>query len=334
MAFGAVPNDGLPDEKAIQAAIDSAMAGSHEVCIPSGVWNLSKSARASLRITGGPLRFYGAGPSTVLRMTGDGGRGDWYGIDIRQAHDLELRDFTVDALATFNTEEQTHLIQLAPGTHDAVLTNLVLGPMRRDDQIVGAGAGGDCVRLLGEPLEPVERITITQSQLVNCDRSGVSLQRGVRRVELSHLDIVGTGDSPIDFEPTAPGPISYITMADLFIDRTADAQGSFSIAIAGHGPDVADHIVVRNCILQGGGISVLNASNVDIMNNDIATGEKPGATIRMHRRATNITITRNVLNRREHAPLGPMISATHNNGFAPRACTSSIIKCGKRPRLR
>ncbi len=318
MAFGAVPNDGLPDQVAIQAAIDSAMAGSHEVCIPSGVWNLAKSARASLRITGGPLRFYGAGPSTILRMTGDGGRGDWYGIDLRDAHTIELRDFTIDALATFNTEEQTHLIQLAPGTHDSMLTNLVLGPMRRDDQIVGAGAGGDCVRLLGEPVAPVERITITQSQFVNCDRSGISLQRAVRHIEISHLDIVGTGDSPIDFEPTAPGPIAYITMADLFIDRSADAQGSFSIAIAGHGPDVADHIVVKDCILQGGGVSMINVANVDIVDNDIASGEKPHANITMRRRASNITIKRNVLNRREIAPAGPMISATHNNGFAPK----------------
>ncbi len=318
MAFGAVPNDGLPDDKAFQAAIDSAMAGSHEVCIPSGVWNLGKTARASLRISGGPLRFYGTGPSTVLRMTGDGGRGDWYGIDIRDAHDVELRDFTMDALAAFNTEEQTHLIQLAPGTHDARLTNLVLGPMRREDQGVGAGVGGDCVRLLGEASAPVERITITQSLFTNCDRSGVSLQRGVRHVELSHLDIVGTGDTPIDFEPTAPGPISYITMTDLFIDRSADAQGSVSIAIAGHGADVANHIVVKNCILQAGGISILNAAHVDIVDNDINSGEKPGATIRMHRRATNVTVTRNVLNRRENAPAGPMVSITHNNGFAPK----------------
>jgi hypothetical protein len=104
----------------------------------------------------------------------------------------------------------------------------------------------------------------------------------------------------------------------LFIDRTPDAQGSFSIAIAGHGPDVADHIVVKDCILQGGGVSMLNVANVEIIDNDIASGEKPGAIITMRRRATNITIKRNVLNRRELAPVGSMISATHNNGFAPK----------------
>lgn len=317
MAFGAVPNDGQPDDVAFQAAIDSALVGSHEVCIPSGEWTITKRARASLLINGGPLRMYGTGPSTVLRMTGDGGHGDWYGLEIRNAHDVELRDFTFDAVATFNTEEQTHIIQVAFGAHDVVLTNLVLGPMRRADQPVGAGAGGDCIRLLGEIDSPVERITITQSQLLNCDRSGIALQRGVRHVEISHLDILGTGDSPIDFEPTAPGPISYITMADLFIDRPADAQGAASIAIAGYGADVADHIVVKDSILQGGGISVLNASNVDILDNDIAQGPGTGATIRMHRRASNVMITRNTIIRRANNEAGPLISATHNNGLAP-----------------
>jgi hypothetical protein len=57
--------------------------------------------------------------------------------------------------------------------------------MRRPDQPIGAGAGGDCIRLLGEKEQMVEDVTISDSDFIGCDRSGITVQRGVRRLTVA-----------------------------------------------------------------------------------------------------------------------------------------------------
>ncbi|MBK7540070.1 MAG: right-handed parallel beta-helix repeat-containing protein [Myxococcales bacterium] len=321
LSHGAVPDDGKGDEVALQRTIAAAVAQRAAVCLPAGVFELGRAAGlASLVIDRGPVTLRGAGPTTILRMTGDGRRGDWRGLELRAgAHDVVLEDLTIDSLGTFNTEEQTHLVQVSPGARKITFRRLQLGPMRRADQAVGHGSGGDCLRLLGEAAQPVEDVVIAGSSFVDCDRSGVSLQRGLRRITISRCRFRGTGDSPVDFEPTAPGPIEDVSLVELDIVRPAKAQGAWAVTIGGHGDDVATRITMTGCTLRGGGVGMLNVGEVSIEGNDIEHGEGAAPTISVRRRAGRVRLIGNVITRPASAPAGALIEAQHNNGQSPTA---------------
>jgi hypothetical protein len=319
VAFGAVANDGKPDHVAIQEAVEVAQRRRVAVCLGEGVWNLERTSRlGSITITGGPLEIRGAGPKTVLRMTGDGGRGDWRALQLDKARDVVLRDFAVDGLDATNTEEQTHLIEIGPGSRRVRLSNLTLGPMRRPDQNVGDGIGGDCIRLLGNPGAEVTDVVIERSHLTDCDRSGITLQRALRRVKVTDVTIRGVGDTPVDFEPTGAGKIEDVTFSRLTIQRPPDAQGAWAMTIGGVGADLARRITVQDSTLDGG-IGMLNVADVTIQRNEIvhsAPGDRP--TINVMWRGANVRILRNRISRTRQAGAGPVIRATHNNAHAPR----------------
>lgn len=321
LAYGAVPNDGKPDQAALAKALAEAHAKRAAVCLPAGVFELGRTDdRASLVIDRGPVTLRGAGAATVLRMTGDGRKGDWRGLELRGgARDVVIEELTIDSLGTFNTEEQTHLIQLSAGVRKVVLREVHLGPMRRPEQKIGEGSGGDCVRLLGEGDRMIEDVVIRDSTFVDCDRSGVSLQRGLRRISITRSSFRGTGDAAVDFEPTAPGPIERVTLSELEIEQAAGSQASWAMTIGGHGESVATGVNVTDCKLRGGGIGLLNVGEVLVLGNEITHGSSAAATIALRRRAGLVRLERNVIVRPAAAPPGALIEAQHNNGLTPTA---------------
>jgi hypothetical protein len=314
IAFGAVANDGKSDTEAIQRAIDKAEDTHGSVCLGPGVWNLDRSRRIpSLLIERGPVELHGVGPTTVLRMSGPGGHGDWRALQVRgPATGVMIRDVTIDGLAAHDTEEQTHLLEIALGAHDTIVRGVTLGPMRRPDQRVGEGIGGDCIRLIGDQGKDVSGVQIVDSTLVDCDRSGIAVQRHVQNVVISDDAITGTGDTPIDFEPTgaeAGGAIRGIAITRVTIDRTTDAQGEFGITLTG-----AD-LAVSDIAMHNGGINIGNGARVAITNSVI---DGLGARISIFRRADVITITGNRIVGSPSARNEPMIRASHNHGFIPK----------------
>ncbi len=318
VAFGAVAGDGKGDEAALGAAIGAARAQKLAVCLPAGVFELGPPVRWASLVIDGPVTFRGVGPATILRMTGDGRQGDWRGIELRAgARGVIFEDLAIDSLGTHNTEEQTHLVQLSPGVSRVTFRRVQFGPMRHPGQELGAGAGGDCLRLVGEKDAMIEDVVISRSSFIDCDRSGVSLQRGLRRITIARSTMRGTGDSPIDFEPTAPGAIEDVAMIDLRIWRGERAQGSWAIAIGGYSDDVATRITVAGCTLEGGGVGMLNVGQVVIAGNDIRHGSGAGPTISVRRRAARVLLEDNVIVRPRSAPAAALFEAQHNNGFAP-----------------
>lgn len=320
LTHGAVPGDGVGDEAAIAAAIVDARATDRPVCFPAGVFELARPARwASLVIEGGPpVTLRGAGPATILRMTGDGRQGDWRGIELRGgARGITFEDLAIDSLGSHNTEEQTHLVQLSPGVSRVTFRRVQFGPMREPGQPIGAGAGGDCLRLVGERDAMIEDVVVSRSTFLDCDRSGISLQRGLRRIAITRSLFRGTGDSPIDFEPTAPGAIEDVAMIGLRIQRDPAAQGSWGIAIGGYSDDVATRITVANSVLEGGGVGMLNVGDVVLAANDIRHGSGAGPTISVRRRAHRVLVEGNEIVRPRGAPPAALFEAQHNNGFAP-----------------
>jgi hypothetical protein len=329
--YGAVPDDGRDDAPAFQRAIDHAIDEHAEVCVPPGVWNLARTAGhvGSIQVVGdagkpgGPIAIRGAGPRTVLRMSGQGHKRAWSVIYVKNAHDVVIRDLVIDGLDATDTKEQTHLIELGPGTHDVVISHLTLGPMRRPDQKIGDGIGGDCLRLLGEVGHEVADVVVADTQFVDCDRSGVGIQRALRDITLVRDTITGTGDTSIDFEPTGRGSIEDVALVDLTIHHPPEAQCAWAVTLTGIGEDLARRLLIERSTLDGGGIGMLNVADVEIADNHITSHPKAGPrpTISVIRRGSNIRVVRNSIARAATSDPGFVVRAEHNNGQIPRDIT-------------
>jgi hypothetical protein len=321
--FGAVPDDGKSDTAAIQAAIDEAADKQQPVCLGKGVFELERTREfGSLRITKGPLEIYGVGPETILRMSGAGNRADWRGIDIKGARAVSMHDLTIDGLGAYDTHEQTHLVFINPGTHDVTFDHVMFGPMRTNGQKVGEGIGGDCLRLLGQRGNEATDITVVHSTFHNCDRSGISLQRGLRRVLIAHDTVEGTGDQEIDFEPTGKGTIEDVFMVDLIVKRDPQAQGAAAIAIGGHKEQLTRHVVLSDSTITGGGLFLLDVADVQLLRNKIDFGaQNTNPTINIMRRASEIRISNNEIVRPVTAAAGPVLAAQHLSKQMPRGIT-------------
>jgi hypothetical protein len=321
-SFGAAPDDGKDDAPAIQQAIDAAGRSGAAVCLGKGVFHLERVERQKLYgslVVTRALEMYGQGPNTVLRMSGSGNRRDWRAIEIRGARGVQLHDFTIDGLEAHDTVEQTHLIDIAWGSHDITMNRMTLGPMRKPGEIVGKGIGGDCVRLLGKPGNEVTDVTISNSTLTDCDRSGVALQRGLRRIHLSNLTITGTGDQSIDFEPTGRSDIQDIVMVRLDIKHHPNAQGSDAIAIGGHTKLVTRRVTLADSKIDGGGVRIIDATGVQLLRNTINFGaRKKMPVISILRRGSDISIRKNTLIRPATAQPGPIVAGTHLGKDAAR----------------
>ncbi|HEU0030836.1 MAG TPA: right-handed parallel beta-helix repeat-containing protein [Kofleriaceae bacterium] len=311
--YGAVANDGKPDTDAIQKAIDAAAAKGGKVCLGKGVFHVEKVREfASLLISKGPVEIYGTGPETVLRMTGSGGHDDWRAIRILRTGGVYLHDFKIDGLDAYDTEEQTHLIEIAPESSDITIANMALGPMRKPGQPIGKGIGGDCIRILGKLGGEVEDVTIVNTKFVDCDRSGISLQRSLRRIVIANDTFERTGDQGIDFEPTGKGSIEDVVISRVTVKHDPTAQGSDAITIGGHGPYPARRITVVDSKIEGGGIRMIDAEDVVLLRNTIDYGARNKApTINIMRRVANVRIAKNTITRPAGAEAGPVLAATH-----------------------
>jgi hypothetical protein len=228
---------------------------------------------------------------------------------------VTIRDLTIDGLGAYDTEEQTHLLEVATGARATTIDHVHFGPMRRPDQKIGDGIGGDCVRLIGEDGKDVDGVKLVDSVFADCDRSGIALQRHVRRVVIRGDTITGTGDTPIDFEPTGAGPggsITDVTIDHTTIERPKDAQGEWAISLTG------TDLVVDKVVIKNGGINMGNVLRVAITNNDISG---LGARLSLFRRAEDVTISGNHIAASAEATTLAIIRASHNHGFVPRGIT-------------
>lgn len=310
--FGGMPDDGVSDTQAIQQAIDKAIATRADVCLGPGVWNLERGAAIpSLSITG-ELTLRGDGPRTILRMTGSGRHGDWRAIQVRgPAHDVVIRDLVIDGLAAHDTEEQTHLVEVALGARYVTITNVRLGPMRRPDQKIGDGIGGDCLRLIGNPGSNVSFVKVIESSFIDCDRSGIAVQRHVDHLEVRGVTIAGTGDTPIDFEPTGTEPggaIEKVSIVDSTLDRPVTAQGDWAITLSG------SDVLVASSVLRNGGINAGNVAKL-VLDDLLITGRS--ARISLFRRGDGIDIANSVIAPSRDSKAEPVIRASHNHDFVP-----------------
>ncbi len=336
-SFGALPDDGADDRDGIQSAVQSACdAGGGVVRLQAGLYEVGNNALpganniASLAIRCSNVRITGEGLSTVLQATGDGLGGDWNLIQIRPpptgrevVRNVEIDNLLLSGSGAWNTEEQTHLIQIGAGPVENVSMHHLwfYQPVR---QKVGLAAGtsekgGDCIRLMGAPGKAVRYVHISDSQFLDCDRSSVSFQREVYDTIIDSNMFMAVGDQHIDQEPTGVGALGRLVVTNnLFM---GGAQGAHAVALTGNAIDQpAAEIVFSQNVLFGRGLSLMNVQRA-VVSDNVILGKIGSAEGVVHARkaSSDVVMRGNHIERLAGSAVGPVVSVVpHNSGFPSR----------------
>lgn len=246
--YGAVPNDGISDRDAFQAAIDS-IANGGELTIGTGHWTMTKAPLnaynrfATLATHGKDITIRGLSKEeSTLELVGDqGGTGIIVLAIDASATNIVLDGFHIDTDRAFNTDEQTHAIATT-GTCSASLgtckpiVGLIVKNMKINHKKIGLERKGDGLRLLGNAVETVvKNVLVQNNDFDDCARSGIELQRGLQHVKIldNRINCV-TCDQSIDGEASGvtPGLEDY----DIEITRNKvisgpNTQGDYDIAL-------------------------------------------------------------------------------------------------------
>jgi hypothetical protein len=194
-------------------------------------------------------------------MFGSAARRDWVLLEVT-GDDVRLGDVALDGSARRETTEQTHLLQLRGPSLGAVVERVRLYLPR-----LGPATGGDCVRLLGARDAWVERPRLTEVVGEVCDRSYVSVQRGVRDLLIERSGSLVVGDQALDLEPTGHrlwgcSPIiDGVVVRDSYLNTGHDG---LAVAIAGDDCAVADRVVLDRVVIPTGTVSIINAGRVEL----------------------------------------------------------------------
>lgn len=339
--FGAVPNDGLDDRAALQAAIDAAQNGPRCLDLAAGTFHATRkptpgaASIPSLRVTGTlALRGAGEGPGgTVLAMLGSGTLpgatvpSDWRLLDIAAgASGVLVSGLAFDGSQRVGTGEQTHLVQLTGPT-----TGVVIEHVRFRLPPLGGNTGGDCVRLLGTPTEWVRDTTIRNAVGEDCDRSFVGVQRGVDGLVVERSESVRVGDQAIDFEPTGGAGfncqpiVKNVLMRNLVLRRAA-TQG-LTVAIGGDGCAVADTVTLTDSIVEDGPVSILDAVNVTLSRLHLRGLDGSSApTVLARKRIVNLRVLDCVLERGAGSGPGTAIQISGQSGADPTDALLSGVR--------
>lgn len=330
--YGAIPDDGMSDRAAIQAAIDADPFGT--VCLGLGRWTVERAPltaynRFAAVATHSGTAITGQGPGTVLELVGDQGGGGVSVISIDPgAFGARISDLTIDTSAATNTDEQTHAIQVGSSVCLSPLLGGCLPVLNtRIDRVVfihpaaaAPSRKGDCVRLLGNSAaSQVRRVSLVGGVYSQCARSGVSIQRNVYELSIVGNLFQNATDQDIDSEPTGGvGDLNsdVLISSNIFADDRASSQGDHAVTIGGAGGPMA-RVVVSNNIFNGRGIRLYRSSDVVISGNVIrADMTAPGSGVIEAGNVTDgLTIIGNTIRRVGAA--GPLIRTFPQSGAFP-----------------
>ncbi len=317
---GAYPDDGTDDRLAIQAALDTQGCadlgpGVYDIGINPGV---GFSGISTLWLTGSKS-LVGSGPNTVLKFGGQA-HGDWNGIRMSGTAP-NVSSLTIDSSTLTGTSEQAHAIQVqghsSLGATSAASIHAVWfrHPVRFD---AGGNTipGGDCIRLLGEELTRVS-VSISNNQFLDCDRSGIAIQRGTFGAIISGNTFHKTGDQDIDSEMTGYGIGGDWTITgNVFLPgklRTA------SVALAGV---AARRVVFANNIMLSGGLSGYSLQNAAITGNVIVYSvPSASGVVSFIKSSDDLVFSGNVVVRTSAALPGSLFGMSHHGSGSPGRVT-------------
>lgn len=317
-SMGAIPDDGLDDREAIQAAIDSAEVTHKTVCIGPGHYAIAKDPALgathipSLKISGDGITLSGAGESQTKLVMMGGKANDWTLLDVTGSHH-HVTALYLDGTDRGQTDsEQTHLLQISGPATDIVLDHLRFTlPQQTGNH------GGDCLRFLGnEPIDPtkpqelIDGVTVTDSWLDDCDRSGIGVQRGVSHVTFRDVYVRKAGDQALDMEPTGNGEIRWFTFTG-----GALLTGHAGIAVTLTGNNTDAYNLILDSVDIDGQIFMYRTQDVTLRGLHVtAAGAAPLAAIK---EGAGIIVEGGYYERTDVTKPGPVISFSAHAGNYP-----------------
>lgn len=325
--YGAIPNDGLSDRVAFQAALDAAgvMFDGGTLCAGAGRWTMERAPVgsynrfAALSTHARNVTIAGAGPETVLELVGDQGAGDVNVISVDpSAAGVTVRDLTIDTSAAANTSEQTHAIATSAtcsGATCAPISDVSIRNVVFRHPKVGIERKGDCVRLLGNSdATRVDRVRIEGNSFVGCARSGITVQRNVHAAVIVGNTFAGTGDTDIDSEPTGGvGDLNdtLVIAGNVFVSAP-ESQGDYAVTLGGVSGPMSSVAVTGN-VFQGRGLKLYRTSTMAISGNTIVCKMVGiGGCLDVSNVCSGLVVTGNTITR-AGAP-GPLVRLTPHSG--------------------
>jgi len=310
-AYGAAPDDGVDDRPGIQAAIDyAASIGGGEVCLGAGTWDVTKSPIgtydrfAAISWHSPNISLRGAGElATTIRMVGDGGAGKANVVSLDPgASWARVSDLAIDTSLTFNTDEQSHAIEVGTGVGSCAtcppVTDVTIQRVRINHPVIPGERKGDCVRVFGNYTNTEARnIKLLDLDLLACARSGIALQRNANYVTVSRVYFAGDniGATMFDGEATGGGWDKGLIVEGCTFVRTLPGGDSMALALTSQ----TNYQIVGNTFV-GRGLWLYRTTDGLVANNTIdATDALQGAgVIETGNVATRVSIVGNVVRRR------------------------------------
>jgi hypothetical protein len=320
---GVVPDDGRDDTAALQRAIDTLPDAGGDLCLGPGAYDFARPAgnahayrtidiRARSRIT---LR--GVGRETRLRMVGDGRDLMWTLLNVRAGStDVTISDLALEGGDRVNTVEQTHLLQIE-ASRGTTVTRVTFD---LPDHHVAEGklAGGDCIRLLGEDGAEVRDVIVRDNTAVRCERSFVSVQRGVVGVVIEDNQTHEVGGQAIDFEPSGAGEVRDFTIRRNQLARGPHGRGAYTVAISGGRFQYARAIELADNVVADGGLMIMDAEQVAVTRNTVTGSAFARPVLFVIRHVADVAFTGNTFTRIRESGRGPVVMMRHHNDLAPR----------------
>ncbi len=317
-ATSAVPDDGIDDRAALQSDLYVHLC----VVLGPGVYEISNDPRpgasylASITVPAG-RHLIGAGRSTILRFIGDGLGGDWWGIHVAGSG-VTIEQLRIE-FAGYNTEEQTHGIEIGKNPFGPVVGTTLRDLSFHWQRPAPGVRMGDCVRMLGEPGYEVRDTLIERVDFETCARTGVGVQRQVFGGIVRDSVFRDCG-ADVDFELT--GGDAAIGGGFVFENNThlvgPSAQGGYAFNLQSVSALLTD-ITIRRSRLIGRGIWAHNAVDVRVEDNEIRQTHPNlgGGALHFQKNSTLVTITGNLIDRQASAGPGPVISTSSHASGAP-----------------
>ena len=96
------------------------------------------------------------------------------------AHDITIRDLTIDTSAATNTDEQFHAIEIGNGVGTGTIQDVRIEHVRFNHPGANGWHKGDCIHLVGNtPQSAVHRVMIIGATFMSCARSNITIQKNV-----------------------------------------------------------------------------------------------------------------------------------------------------------
>lgn len=264
---------------------------------PPGTYNRF----AAVSTHGKNIEIVGAGvDSTTIYADGDAGKSTYNILQFDPgAENITVRDLSIDTLGMFNTEEQTHAIQIGSGVyppgHEAPVSNIRIERVRIHHGGIDGERKGDAIRVGGNtPASRVVNWKCIDVDIMSAGRSGFAMQRNSDFGLISHCYVDGDNirHSMIDDEATGGQGSQGLRIVNCTLIRKNMAQSdNFAISLTSR-----SHFQVIGNTIIGKGISLVRGNRGHIVGNTIEGYDmNESSVIDIANEVRNVVIEGNVI---------------------------------------